>query len=78
MFVIVNKDSYYAEQYYLGTYIVQGEYYLATTPDINLTKKYTSKKRAENKLNSLLNKFGVRYDLEIKESKENERTTKFL
>lgn len=67
MFVIVYKASYHTEQYYLGTYIVQGEYYLATTPDINLAKKYTSKKRAEKGLDSLLKKCGVRYDLIIKE-----------
>lgn len=67
MFVIAYNDGYYTIQYYLGTYIVQGEYYLATTPDINLAKKYTSKKRAENGLNSLLEKCGVRYNLTIKE-----------
>lgn len=67
MFVIVYKEGYHTEQYYLKTYIVQGEYYLATTQDINLAKKYASKKRAENGLNSLLEKCGVRYNLTIKE-----------
>lgn len=68
MFVIVNKPSYYSiEEYYINTYIVQGEYYISTTKDIKEAKKYSSKARAERGLEALIGKVGYQYDLEIRE-----------
>lgn len=68
MFVIVNKPSYYSiEEYYVNTYIVQGEYYISTTKDIKEAKKYSSKARAERGLEALIGKVGYQYDLEIRE-----------
>ena len=68
MFVIVNKPSYYSiEEYYINTYIVQGEYYISTTKDIKEAKKYSSKARAERELEALIGKVGYQYDLEIRE-----------
>ena len=68
MFVIVNKHSYYSiEEYYINTYIVQGEYYISTTKDIKEAKKYSSKARAERGLEALIGKVGYQYDLEIRE-----------
>lgn len=68
MFVIVNKPSYYSiEEYYINTYIVQGEYYISTTKDIKEAKKYSSKARAERGLKALIGKVGYQYDLEIRE-----------
>lgn len=68
MFVIINKPSYYSvEEYYVNTYIVQGEYYISTTKDIKEAKKYSSKARAERGLEALIGKVGYQYDLEIRE-----------
>lgn len=68
MFVIVNKPSYYSiEEYYINTYIVQGEYYISTTKDIKEAKKYSSKARAERGLEALIGKVWYQYDLEIRE-----------
>lgn len=68
MFVIVNIQSYFSgDEYYTGTYRVQGEYYISTTKDINEAKKYSTKARAEKGLEALIGKVGYKYDLEIKE-----------
>lgn len=68
MFVIVNIPTYYSiNEYYVGTYIVQGEYYISTTKDINEAKKYSTKSRAERGLEALINKVGYQYNLELRE-----------
>ena len=68
IFVIVNKSSYYSiDEYYINTYIVQGEYYIATTKNIGEAKKYSSRARAEKGLEALIGKVGYQYDLEIRE-----------
>ncbi|EJC3744180.1 hypothetical protein MYY11_000526 [Enterococcus faecium] len=51
--------------YYLGTYIHQGEYYLATTSCKEEAKKYSSFKRAENAMEKLKLKIGPDHNFKV-------------
>jgi hypothetical protein len=51
-------------EFYAGkTYIVQGEYYPVTTNKKEEAKVYTSKARAENSCNKLINKVGRLFEI---------------
>lgn len=69
MFVIVNKESKALGKYYMSKYIVQGEYYLAFTDDIEKAKRYSSFNRANLGLEKLIDKVGFRYELSVEEVK---------
>lgn len=69
MYFIVNKESKALGKYFMSTYIVQGEYYIAFTDDIEQAKKYTSLNRAKLGLERLINKVGFKYELCVENSK---------
>lgn len=69
MFLIVNDEDTALGNYFKSTYIVQGEYYIAFTDDINEAKVYTTLNRANLGLEKLYSKIGVRYKLSVKEVK---------
>ena len=58
------------EEYYTGnSYIVQGDKYLVFDKDISKAKTYSTKKRAENAINSIC-KWNISYKLFVEEVKE--------
>ena len=68
----IKKLSSYLEQeeYYTGnSYVVKGEKYLVFDKDISKAKLYSSKKIAENVINSIY-KWTCMYNLVVEEVKE--------
>lgn len=70
MFVIANKEKNATGSYYMSTYIVQGEYYIAFTDDIKKAKTYTTLNRTETGLTKLIDKVGFRYGLSVEKEEK--------
>lgn len=64
MFVIWCEDY---REYYLGKYIHDGEVFPCFVPDINLAKKWKTRKNVERGLDIIKNSLSYLYDFKIVE-----------